>query len=404
MASARRNQPAARPAARHAPAPAANRSSALARSVDALVDEDEDDGVSVVKVEPDVLAAVTKSEVEMQLAAAHRYPRSIQRFLDDSTTLATLNKQTAQSCMFSLPRSEWNPQTRQREQKIITGASVRLAEICASEWRNMHTGARIIDVGAREVTAQAGAWDLEKNHRLSIEVKRNIVTNKGERFGDDMIRTTSMAAISIAWRNAIFRVIPRALVDQIYYAAVDFATGAADNTFEVERDKVLGWFITKNKVPADRVFLRLGVADAKSMTPEHLAVLIGFGSSIKAKETTFDECFPPPAPVQAVPAQSKGAALDAMVDAAKQQAAASTGPTAKVGGSTTDITAEMVHRELAAADPPMWEPTERIEVIRAWSPAEQRIAYDWAVANNDPSIEDGQLPPRPEYTMLQGGG
>src|SRR5215510_5445309 len=123
-----------------------------------LLDVIPEDAAVVVQATGTV-AAIVKSEVEAQLDAAHRYPRSIGKFLGDATTLATVNTEVAMSCIYSLPRGKNKDGTK----KIVTGPSIRLAEICASAYGNLHIGTRVGDVEERELTAQGVVWDLEKN-------------------------------------------------------------------------------------------------------------------------------------------------------------------------------------------------------------------------------------------------
>jgi hypothetical protein len=358
-------------------------------AVDALLAEDE---VSLVRPEVDALEAITRSEVAMQLDAAHQWPRNINRFLEETEALATFTKETAASCIYTLPK-------RKGGDKPITGPSVRLAEMCATSWGNLHTGTRILDVGAREVTAMGIAWDLEKNLRQAIEVKRGIVTAEGRRYGDDMIRVTSMAAMSIARRNVIFTIIPRALVNHLYDKACSVATGVADDTFAVERDKLFGWFVKNRGVPVERVFARLGVTGIAEVTPEHLTVLIGIGTAIKSKDSTIDEAFPPP--LASVPAASrgKGAALDAIVEATK---AAATPAESAAPADDLPLPVDTVLAELAKADPETWQPGEacRDVIANEWTPEQAREAFDWARVFNDKSVADSDVPPRPVFTVL----
>ncbi len=369
---------AAAPAQRSAPAPAQRAMTTSRDALAALLDDEE--GVSIVKPDNDVLEAITKSEVAMQLDAAHRWPRDVNRFLSEAEVLATFSKETAKSCIYTLPG-------RSQDGKAITGPSVRLAEMCATAWGNLHTGARIIDIGQRAVTAQAVAWDLEKNLRLSIEVQRGIVTKNGQRFGDDMIRVTGMAAISIALRNAIFRIVPRALVNHIYDKAEQKATGVTDNTFAQERDAAMGWFVNKRGIAPDRIYARLGIPDLAAMTPEHLATLFGIGTAIKTNEQTAEEAFPPPP--GAVPAQprSRNAHLDALTEVHKPRPAAA-------------LTPAEVHAVLVKAAPE-WEGEDRLQwMTNEWTPAQLKLAHDWAVAFNDDSIPNDKVPLQPAFTII----
>jgi hypothetical protein len=374
--------------------PAPTTAPAVRDSLSGLFEDDE--GISIVKPESDALASITKSEVAMQIDAAHRYPRDVAAFMGEATALVTMSKETAESCIYALPGR--GTDERGKPKPPITGPSVRLAEMIASSWRNLHAGARVIDIGARDVTAQALVWDLEKNLRVSIEVQRGIVTRKGDRFGDDMIRVTCLAAISIAYRNAVFRVIPRAFVNQLYALAEATATGAADGTFIKRRDELLDRIVNKRGIPIERVLSRLSVSSVGAITPELFAVLIGIGNAVKNNETTLELAFPPNvAAVKPGPAVSKGEKLDAYVDAHKAAKQKSEPPPANDDGQ---LTIAMVLDALVDADE-SWSrlPTARATAaINAWSPEDQRRAFNWAVAFVQ-TAEDQNPPEQPEFCL-----
>lgn len=235
--------------------------------------------------------AIVRSEIEAQLSAAHRYPRSVKRFLQEAQTLATLSQEVAESCIYSIPRAG----------QVIAGPSVRLAEIAASAYGNMQIGARVIDAGEREVVAQGVAWDMEKNLRVTIEARRSIVDRRGNRFKDDMIFVTGAAAASIALRNAVFRVIPRAYIDELYRRVQQVAVGNAQ-TLSKRRAEVVQR-LAKIGVPQERVFAKFAVQGLEDIGLEQLEVLIGLGTAIKNGDITIDDAFPPIAPPPAAPEQ-----------------------------------------------------------------------------------------------------
>lgn len=247
------------------------------------------DGELQQRVEISAVGAITKSEVEAQMDCAHRYPRSVGKFLREATTLATMTEEIAQSCLYSVPR----------DGKQITGPSVRLAEIVASAYGNLHFGARIVEEGERDITAQGICWDIQKNVRVTVETKRRITTRQGKRYGDDMIILTGNAAASIALRNAIFRVIPRSYVMMVYDQARQVAVGDA-KTLDTKRAAVLGRFAALG-VTRDRVLGQLGKASVEDIGLEDLEALIGMGTAIKNGERRIEEVFPvaAPAPVAA---------------------------------------------------------------------------------------------------------
>lgn len=238
------------------------------------------DGEEITRVDVSAVAVLNRSEVEAQIDAAHRHPRSIKAFLSEATALATITREIAESCIYTLPRGG----------KALTGPSVRLAEICASAYGNMHFGARVVDVEEKTVVAQGVAWDIQKNVRVTIETKRRITGKNGKRYDDDMITVTGNAACSIGLRNAIFRVIPRSYVMMVYAEARKVSVGDA-RTFADRRADVMGR-LGKMGVPIERVLARVERAAVEDVTMEDLEALIGLGTAIKNEDATIDEAFP----------------------------------------------------------------------------------------------------------------
>lgn len=249
--------------------------------------DDEERNVQVVSAS--AIGAIAKSEAESQIDCAHKYPRSIKRFLQEAVSLATMSQEISESCIYTLPRAG----------KSLTGPSIRLAEICASAYGNLHCGARVIDITDKDVVCQGVAWDLEKNLRVTTETRRRITKRDGRRFDDDMITVTGNAGASIALRNAIFRVVPRSYVNAVYDKARQVAVGDA-KTLVAKRDEVMKRLGVMGATP-ERVFAALAVKGVEDITLEHLETLIGFGTAIKNGDKQVDECFP--AVAQPVPGE-----------------------------------------------------------------------------------------------------
>lgn len=218
--------------------------------------------------------------LDVQVATAKRYPRSLHKFMREARSMATIDQETAQSCIFALPRKG----------KTIAGPSIRLAEICASAWGHMHIAAKVIDIGESWITVSAVAWDMENNTRISQEVRRRCTDKYGKRYNDDMLVVTCAAASSIAIRNAIFRVIPRAYIDNIYRDARKVAVGDA-KTLAATRAAMVDYF-NKMGVTTDRILGAVEVAGVDDIGLEHVEILRGFATAIKEQQATVDECFP----------------------------------------------------------------------------------------------------------------
>ena len=176
--------------------------SQFSRNEDNHMDDDQAESSPVRPAnEIAVMSPATRAEVDIQVATAKRFPRSIKAFNRQAMEMATFNEDVAAGCIYALPRGG----------KPIEGPSVRLAEIVLAAWGNVRADARVIDVGAKEITAEGMCWDLEKNIAIRVQVKRRITDKNGSRYNDDMIVVTGNAACSIALRNAVFKVIPMAL-------------------------------------------------------------------------------------------------------------------------------------------------------------------------------------------------
>jgi len=225
--------------------------------------------------------AQTRGEVDTQITTARRYPRSIKRFQSKSFELATLDEVTAQSCFYTLPR----------DGKNIEGPSARLAEIVAGAWGNIRVQASVVSTDGNFVTVQGMCWDLETNYAASTEVKRRITNKQGRRFSDDMIVTTANAACSIALRNAIFKVVPMALVRPIYLAARKVAIGDA-TTLAARRAAMLDYF-AKMGVSKEQICQKIDKPGVEDINLDDLATLIGISTAIKEGDTAVDEEFPP---------------------------------------------------------------------------------------------------------------
>src|SRR5580698_5290338 len=116
---------------------------------------------------------IARAELDVQISTAKAYPRDLKRTMDLAEQLATMDEETAQSCFYVLPRKE-----KDGSKKEIKGGSIRLAEIVANAWGNIHAATRIVENDGRHITAEGIAWDLESNVKISMQNKISI------RFGE----------------------------------------------------------------------------------------------------------------------------------------------------------------------------------------------------------------------------
>lgn len=240
----------------------------------------EEQDVQIVQVD-----AAERANVDSQVATAKRYPRDIRRSIDNSVVMATMNQETAQSCSYALPRGG----------KPITGPSVHLAKIIVSNWGNMRTEAKVVQITDKQVISRGTCWDLETNVASAFEVRRSIIGKNGQRFSDDMITVTGNAANSIAYRNAVFAVIPKAITDRVYYAAQKFITGDLsdyDKLLKV-RTGVLNNFKNNYGITEEEVVKMCGKQTANQIGADEISMLMGTIQALKDEDTTVDELMKP---------------------------------------------------------------------------------------------------------------
>ena len=236
--------------------------------------------VQIVQVD-----AVERANVDSQVATAKRYPRDIRRSIDSSVVMATMNQETAQSCSYALPRGG----------KPITGPSVHLAKIIVSNWGNMRTEAKVVQITDKQVISRGTCWDLETNVASAFEVRRSIIGKNGQRFSDDMITVTGNAANSIAYRNAVFAVIPKAITDRVYYAAQKFITGDlsdSDKLLKV-RTGVMNNFKNNYGITEEEVVKMCGKQTVNQIGADEISMLMGTIQALKDGDTTVDELMKP---------------------------------------------------------------------------------------------------------------
>lgn len=238
----------------------------------------------------DTLGTLVKAEIDMQISTAKAFPRSITTFLKKTESLATVTPGVAESCSYALPRNVLNEKTNQYEKKVLTGPSVRFAEIVVSSYGNIRAGARAISNDGRYVTCQGVCHDLETNTFISVEVKRKITNKHGRTFSEDMQVVTTNAGCAIAFRNAVFKVIPAAIVSDVYEKVIEVAKGTAD-TLPARRDKALKFFRDRG-VTDIQICEALSIEEVKDIDLEKLQILSGMKASLVNQEFTVDELFP----------------------------------------------------------------------------------------------------------------
>lgn len=226
------------------------------------------------------IQSIAKAEIDMQISTAKAYPRDITMFVRNATTLATLDVDTAISCLYSLPR----------QGKMIEGASVRLAEIIFSTYKNVRAGAEIISNNGKQIVSRGYAYDLEANTYYSCDVTRSIIDKNGKQYNESMQVTTGNAANAIAFRNAIYKIIPMAITKSIILKVKGVIKGSIKDIV-TRRANAVKYFEDLG-VKKELVFEKLEVKGIEGIGEDELITLLGFINAINNNETTIEDCFP----------------------------------------------------------------------------------------------------------------
>lgn len=230
-----------------------------------------------------VTEAQSRAEIDIQITTAKKYPRNTFRAIENIVALVSQDKELANSCVYSLPRAG----------KEISGASVHLARLIASEYGNIRVQARIVEIGDNMITAQAVAFDLEKNYAVNTEVKRRITDKLGQSFKDDMIVVTCNAALSIASRNAILQVIPTTLTGKVFKAAQNAILGDLTDEQKLfkRRKEIFDGFLNSYNVTEIEILALLEIETINQVKEAQILTLIGLVNAIKDGDTTVAEAF-----------------------------------------------------------------------------------------------------------------
>jgi hypothetical protein len=236
----------------------------------------------------DMLQAINRAEIDIQISTAKQYPRDLQQVLNKIATYATMDKETAEDCFYVLRREGANGQS-----SVIEGLSVRMAEIIASSWGNLRVQSRIIGNDGKMITAQAICHDLETNVAVSKEVKRRITNKYGKTYSEDMQVVTGNAASSIAFRNAVLAVIPKAVTKRIINEVKKVALGQSID-LEQSRQNVLAYF-RKLGVTNEQIFHYLGIKTIEQIDKQMIFELRATANAISEGTTSVKETFIDPA-------------------------------------------------------------------------------------------------------------
>jgi hypothetical protein len=245
------------------------------------------DEVSLTPISSMAMDAATRSEINMQVEFAMQHPRSITSVRKEVEELVTLDQSIAEESFYTLKRKD-----KDNNVKLIQGPSIRFAEVLCYCWGHTRSGIQIADVDGEFVTGEGAFMDLQRNNVIKIKTKRRITDKNGKRYNTDMIQTTGNAAASLAYRNAVTRLIPKAFWNDILEKAKLTAIGKNKSIGEtrniaIEYGKKIG-------VSEEQIFATLGIQGINDLGVDELIALKGLYNSVKDGESTLEDAFGDP--------------------------------------------------------------------------------------------------------------
>lgn len=288
-------------------------------------------------IQPSALEALERASIDVQVATAHRYPRSLEKSRERALSMATIDEDTAESCIYRRPVGKKKNDAGQWVQEYAEGASIRLAEIVAASYGNLRVAARIIEQTDRFVKCEGVAHDLESNYAGKSEGFEPTVKSDGSPYSEGMRAVVAKACLAKAYRDAVFKVVPRALFKMVYDKAQEISAGTS-RPIEQRRVKAKAW-LNSLRIDEGRVFAALGIKGWSEVGNEQLLILTGLKTAIIDKDTTVEEAFPMPAKAPEFPDRAPSPAKTAASESTSPPAKEAPQATGAVGGVSTPANA-----------------------------------------------------------------
>lgn len=293
-------------------------------------------------VDPAAVAAAesVKAMVQARFIMAMQKPRDFDQARDAILT-ACRRPAFAEKAEFSVKRGrKYNQATRQWEDNMVKGPSIRFAELALREWRNCSSEIQVIYEDADTKRIRVMVLDLETNAAFTKEIAiKKIVERKkaddreilGERTKsdgnkiyivlatEDEIQNKENAMISKVIRNEGLRLIPADIIDE----GMEVARTTLRNRDAADPDgakkKILDAFSSLGIKPAElKKFLGHGT---DILSPKETEDLRGIYRAIKDGEATWaDYIEPKEGPEKSKAPEVDPAALDAFYEAVKEKA------------------------------------------------------------------------------------
>lgn len=307
---------------------------------------------------PSAMMAIERAQIDSQVATAKQYPRELAKFKQRAMQMATLDGETAESCVYCRPVGK----DERGKQKFAEGPSIRMAEIVATCYGNIRVAARIVEQTPRYVICEGACHDLETNFAAKAEAKESTVDRNGNPYSERQGALIAKVCLSKAMRDAIFRVVPRALMKPVLDECKK-VINKQTATIEQRIQRVQSW-VASLKIDEKRFFAAVGVTGwvPTEFTVDIFEAITGLKTAISegGDGNTIDDIFPPVENANAPAATSFQKAAQATNPPAQGKAPAKAAEPAKETKAAPARAAEKAPepaKEPAAAAPAVAEKT-----------------------------------------------
>lgn len=265
--------------------------------------------------------AQMRSETEVQYFMARRFPR------DEVTAAAKIKKACARPRM-----ADDAFYTFKRGDGEVTGPSVYLARMAASQWGNLRSGIRILERTATETLIQGFCTDLESNREVSAQSRiRNLIQRKVW-VGDtqqtkwvepderDYTELVNRVGAKLE-RNCILQVLPSDVIEEALGQARATLEAAVKGELTINREDMIAAVVSAfHDYGISRAVLEAKIqAPISAASEKDIVNLRSIFKSVKAGESTMAEHFDLKAAVK--PAGAASRAKDAIKNAPKPEGA-----------------------------------------------------------------------------------
>lgn len=233
---------------------------------------------------------IARIEIDTQIATARTFPRNVAQIVKEVEFLATLDRETAESCFYALPRKEKQPDGSYKT-KMIEGISIRLAEIIFQSWEHVRISDPIVTTEGQTVTVIVKAADLQKNCVAPGMATRPFYNFPGSK------ELAIANAYSTAKRNAILGIIPKGLFASTIQKIKEFSVEKVENekqksekTFKNSVEKMFKTFDAKG-ITKQQIFELLEIEEENQISNEHLISLRNIITAVKDGMAKFEDYF-----------------------------------------------------------------------------------------------------------------